>query len=109
MIKTEACLWLSPADRATLEGWVNGRNTPQKLVWRARIVLLSADRTGVMTITRAVGRSKVTVARWQERYLAKGLDGLRRDATRPGRKPRADRFSPGGDTRLADGDNSGNR
>jgi Homeodomain-like domain len=87
MIKTEACIWLSPADRATLEGWVNGRNTPQKLVWRARIVLLSADRTGVMTITRAVGRSKVTVARWQERYLTKGLDGLRRDATRPGRKP----------------------
>jgi len=87
MIKTEACIWLSPADRATLEGWVNGRNTPQKLVWRGRIVLLSADRTGVMTITRAIGRSKVTVARWQERYLAKGLDGLRRDATRSGRKP----------------------
>src|SRR5689334_694092 len=87
MIKTEACIWLSPAERATLEGWVNGRNTPQKLVWRARIVLLSADRTGVMTITRAIGKSKVTVARWQERYLTKGLDGLRRDATRPGRKP----------------------
>ena len=25
--------------------------------------------------------------RWQERYLAKGIAGLRRDATRPGRKP----------------------
>jgi transposase len=87
MIKTEACIWLSSADRATLEGWVNGRNTPQKLVWRARIVLLSADRTGVMAISRAVGMSKVTVARWQERYLAKGPAGLRRDATRPGRKP----------------------
>jgi transposase-like protein len=72
MIKTEARIWLSPADRATLEEWVNGRNTPQKLVWRAWIVLLSADRTGVMAITRAVGKSKVTVARWQERYLAKG-------------------------------------
>src|SRR5215204_2341529 len=87
MIKTEACIWLSPADRATLEGWVNGRNTPQKLVWRARIVLLSAERVGVMGITRLVGKSKVTVARWQERYLAKGIAGLRRDATRPGRKP----------------------
>jgi hypothetical protein len=32
MIKTEACIWLSPADRATLEDWVSGRNTPQKLV-----------------------------------------------------------------------------
>ena len=87
MSKTQACLWLSPADRATLERWVSQRNTPQKLVWRAQIVLLSADRTGVMAITRAVGMSKVTVSRWQERYLAKGIAGLRRDATRPGRKP----------------------
>ena len=56
-----------------------GRNTPQKVVWRARIVLLSADRVGVMAITRSVGKSKVTVSRWQERYLAKGIAGLRRD------------------------------
>jgi len=87
MRKTEACIWLSPGDRATLEEWVCGRNTPQKVVWRARIVLLSADRVGVMAITRAVGMSKVTVSRWQERYLAKGLASLRRDGTRPGRKP----------------------
>jgi transposase len=87
MIKTKACIWLSPADRATLEEWVSGRNTPQKLVWRARLVLLSADRSGVRAITRAVGKSKVTLARWQERYLAKGIVGLQRDATRAGRKP----------------------
>ena len=87
MKKTRACIWLSPPDRAALEGWVSGRNTPQKLVWRARIVLLSADRAGVMAIVRSVGKSKVTVGRWQERYLAKGIAGLRRDATRPGRKP----------------------
>ncbi len=87
MRKTQACIWLSPGDRATLEGWVSGRNTPQKLVWRARIVLLSGDRVGVMSIVRSVGKSKVTVGRWQERYLAKGIAGLRRDATRPGRKP----------------------
>ena len=70
MKKTSACIWLSPADRATLEGWVSGRSTPQKLVWRARIVLLAADRVRVMAIARAVSMSKVTVARWQERYLA---------------------------------------
>src|SRR5207237_7802261 len=86
MRKTPACIWLSPADRATLEGWVGERNTPQKLVWRARIVLLSADRVGVMRIARAIGKSKVTGGRWQERYLARGVAGLRRDATRPGRK-----------------------
>jgi transposase len=86
MQRTQACIRLAPADRAALEGWVSGRNSPQKLVWRARIVLLSADRVGVMAIARAVGKSKVTVGRWQERYLAQGIAGLRRDATRPGRK-----------------------
>ena len=87
MRKTEASIWLSPSDRATLEGWVSGRNTPQKVVWRARIVLLSAKRVGVMAIVRSIGKSKVTVGRWQERYLTQGIAGLRRDATRPGRKP----------------------
>jgi transposase len=86
MSKTKAYLWLSPADRLLLEGWVCCRNTPQKVVWRARIVLHSADRVGVMAIARSVGKSKVTVSRWQERYLAKGIAGLRRDGTRPGRK-----------------------
>ena len=50
-------------------------------------MLLAADRIGVMTIVRSVGKSKVTVGRWQERYLAAGIVGLQRDATRPGRKP----------------------
>ena len=53
-MKTQACIWLSPEDRATLEDWVADRNTPQKLVWRSRIVLLSADRVGKMAIVRAV-------------------------------------------------------
>ena len=53
MSKTEARIWLSAGDRATLEGWVSGRNTPQKLVWRVRIVLLSADRAGVMGVLYA--------------------------------------------------------
>jgi len=86
-METQACLWLSRVDRAKLEGWVAGRNTPQKLVWRSRIVLLSADGGGTMAIVRALGKSKRTVGRWQERYLALGAEGLRRDGSRPGRKP----------------------
>jgi transposase/AraC-like DNA-binding protein len=86
-METRGCILLSPGDRATLESWVSGRNTPQKLVWRSRIVLLSADGAGTMAIVRGVGKSKLTVARWQERYRALGIMGLRRDATRPGRKP----------------------
>lgn len=70
-----------------LEGWVADRNTPQKLVWRARIVLLSGSGAGKMAVVRAVGKSKRTVGRWQDRYVSHGIVGLRRDATRRGRKP----------------------
>ena len=86
-MSADLCIWLSPSDQATLKGWVADRNTPQKLVWRSRIVLLSAAANGTMSIMRAVGKSKPTVWRWQERYLAEGIGGLQRDATRPGRKP----------------------
>ena len=77
---------LSPEDRAALEGWVADRNTPQKLVWRARIVLMWAEGAGVTVIVRATGKTKRTAYRWRDRYLERGFDGLRRDASRPGRK-----------------------
>src|SRR2546430_9535226 len=86
-MKTQACIWLSPEDRATLEGWVADRNTPQKLVWRSRIVLLSAGRVGKMAIVRAVGKCKRRGDRWQERLGARGLPGLQGDETGRGRKP----------------------
>jgi transposase len=81
---------VSPEDRARLEGWVAGRNTPQKLVWRARIVLMWAGGAGVTAITRATGKTKRTAYRWRERYLERGIAGLERDASRPGRKPPLD-------------------
>jgi transposase len=81
------CIWLSPEDRARLEGVVAARTTPQKLVWRARIVLMWAQGAGVTAIARATDKTKRTVYRWRDRYLASGLAWLERDATRPGRKP----------------------
>ena len=83
----EICIWLSPGDRARLEGFVAGRNTPQKLVWRSRIVLMWAQGAGVTAIVRATGKTKRTAYRWRERYLEGGVAGLERDASRPGRKP----------------------
>jgi hypothetical protein len=87
LVNTEICVWLSAEDRAQLESWLADRNTPQKLVWRSRIVLLSAARVGTMSIAREVGKSKPTVWPWQERYVAQGIAGLKRYASRPGRKP----------------------
>jgi transposase len=86
-MESDANIQLSPEDRARLEGWVAGRNTPQKLVWRARIVLMWAQGAGVTAIVRATGKTKRTAYRWRDRYVARGVAGLERDATRPGRKP----------------------
>jgi|SRR5579862_334035 len=77
----------SVADRARLEAVAANRNSPQKHVWRARIVLLTADGLGTVEIMRRTGKSKTCVWRWQERFMAAGVDGLLRDKTRPSRVP----------------------
>jgi transposase len=78
---------LSSADRKRLQGIVNDRNAAQKHVWRAEIVLLSADGVGTNAIMRQTGTSKTCVWRWQERFMTEGVDGLLRDKTRPSRVP----------------------
>ena len=76
---------ISSADRERLKGLVRNRNTPQKVVWRARIVLLASDGQAAEAIAAVVGKSLLTVRRWRRRYVAKGVDGLLKDATRPSR------------------------
>ena len=78
---------VSAADRARLEVIVADRNSPQKRVWRARIVLLTVAGLGTSEIMRQAGTSKVTVWRWQERFMRTGVEGLLRDKTRPSRIP----------------------
>ncbi|HEV2302836.1 MAG TPA: helix-turn-helix domain-containing protein [Stellaceae bacterium] len=78
---------VSSPDRARLAAIVADRNSPQKHVWRAQIVLLTADGVGTNTIMRQTGKGKVTVWRWQERFMAEGIAGLVRDKTRPSRIP----------------------
>ncbi len=78
-----ACIWLCPEGRTRLERLVADRNTSRKVVWRSRIVLLSAEGHGTMEIMRRTGTSKPTVWRWQERYLEAGVAGLLRDKSRP--------------------------
>jgi len=78
---------LTAPDRVRLEALVADRNTPQKHVWRARVVLLSVKGHGTHAIMREAGVSKTAVWRWQERFMQEGVDGLLRDKTRPSRIP----------------------
>ena len=81
-------LFVSSADRARLAAIIADRNNPQKHVWRAQVVLLTADRVGTAEIMRRTELGKVSVWRWQERYIDEGVDGLLRDKTRPSRIPK---------------------
>ena len=85
-MKTGVEVRLGLQDREGLEAIIASRNSPQKHVWRSRIVLLSADGIGTMEIQRRTGKAKPTIWRWQQRFMVAGVDGLLRDATRPGRK-----------------------
>ena len=84
---------VSSADRRRLrEVMSDDRNSLQKHVWRAHIILLSAAGLGTMAIMTETGKSKTCVWRWQERFMREGVDGLLRDKTRPpGRAPIAAR------------------
>ena len=76
------------ADRHRLEAIISDRSAPQKHVWRANIILATADGCGTAEIMRRSGKSKPVVWRWQARFMAEGIEGLTRDKTRkPGKQP----------------------
>src|SRR6478672_13385879 len=77
---------ISDPDRERLDRLVRDRNTPQKVVWRARIVLGAAAGLKAVEIAASVGKSVLTVRRWRRRYVGKGVGGLLKDATRPPRR-----------------------
>jgi transposase len=84
-MRTGIVVEVTAADRARLEAVVADGNSLQKYVWRARIVLLTADGCGTGEITRRTGKAKTAVWRWQERFMQGGVDGLLRDKTRRSR------------------------
>ena len=88
MRRDDICIYVSSVNRARLEAIIADRNSSSKAVWRAEIVLATADGLGTNAIMRRTGKSKPCVWRWQERYVEDGIGGLLRDKTRPpGTKP----------------------
>jgi transposase len=90
-MRKQAEFVLRARDRAELKGILGDGNVPQKIVKRAKIVLMTADGAGVMAIMRAVGVSKTTVWRWQDYFVEAGVAGLVKGRSKPpGKKPIAD-------------------
>jgi transposase len=82
-MRTGITIEVSASDKVRLEAIVSARGSPQKHVWRAGIILLTEQGLGTTAIMAATGKSKTCVWRWQERFMAEGVDGLLRDKTRP--------------------------
>jgi transposase len=87
-MREQIALHVSPADRASLEAVVADRNSRQKHVWRAKVVLAAADGHGTTAIAHRAGLSRPSVRRWRERFAREGVPGLLRDKSRkPGKAP----------------------
>jgi Homeodomain-like domain len=92
---------LTAEDRVRLDTIIHNRNSSQKHVWRARMIVLTADGEGTTAISRTVGKGKTVVWRWQARFMHEGIAGLTRDKTRPSRVPSLT-FKISNDPKFAD-------
>ena len=81
-----AALPLTDEQRATLARWVRAGTTPQRWVFRRRIVLLAARGMPSTHVARQLDTSQDTVRLWRRRCAAGGPDAWRRDAPGRGRK-----------------------
>ncbi len=86
-MRTSRRITIRKSDRVALERLAQGRNTPQKVALRAKIVLLSGTGTPTGEIMQALDTTTPTISLWRNRYVAAGVAGLVKDATRPGRNP----------------------
>ncbi|MDH3259043.1 MAG: IS630 family transposase [Deltaproteobacteria bacterium] len=78
----------SEQNREKLLRLARGRNTAQKVVLRAKIVLKMMEGVKKKHIAEQLGTSRPTVNLWIQRYEEGGTEALLRDASRPGRKPK---------------------
>lgn len=80
---------LSTEERETLEQWVRGPRTEQRLAARARIILAAGAGEASRAIARQEGVRLGTVSKWRQRFARSRLAGLA-DAPRPGPRRRYD-------------------
>src|SRR4030067_1128092 len=80
---------LSTEERETLEQWVRGPRTEQRLAMRVRIIVAAGAGEASRAIARQEGVRLGTVSKWRQRFARSRLAGLA-DAPRPGPRRRDD-------------------
>src|SRR5579862_7457601 len=86
MSRSPAQVRLTPEEEATLRGWTRKGSTEQRLVERAKIILLSHEGVTVEKIAEQLDTRPARVSKWRQRFAKDRLSALS-DAPRSG-KPR---------------------
>ncbi len=79
---------LTDALRETLEKAARARTASVRFALRAKMILMAADGMPDLLIAERLNVSRQSVARWRGRFLLQGIEGIQKDAPRPGRKPK---------------------
>ena len=77
---------VSLRQRQELVKLAQGRNVAQKIALRARIILGANEGKANRRLAQELGVSRPTILLWRKRFEQAGIDGLLRDASRPGRR-----------------------
>ncbi len=77
-------------DIERLKKLVKGKNTSQKIVRRALVILKYIEGKNKLTIAKELSTRRPTVDLWIKRYKEEGITGLLKYASRTGRKPKID-------------------
>lgn len=81
-VRVAPAIELSDDERAELTKLSRSGRTSVRLAQRASIVLLAAKGMQNKDIAEQLGVGRVQVARWRERYLQGGIEGIERDMPR---------------------------
>jgi transposase len=77
---------LTDEQKAKLLAAANARSVSVRFAQRARMILLAGEGKQDIEIAAELSVQRQTVARWRERFLTLGIEGLGKDAPRGGRR-----------------------
>ena len=81
-MRVAPAITLTDKQRLELQGYARGRSIAQRLVERAKIILLAGEGKENLKIAEQLAISRHTVARWRARFIEQGITGIAKDAPR---------------------------
>ena len=81
---------LTNEEKNRLQWFIESNAVSVKLGQRAEIILLADQGLSNVEIAQKLNITRQKVARWRVRFVELGIDGIEKDASRPGRKEKLD-------------------